>query len=155
MARGMMVFADTQTEAEQKARDEVAKYPEIRVLRSKEIDMSDIQLSTGPPPKAFVVVLEDDDPSRPHDADPKGKVEYETRALFQGMATDPSAMLSGVIEQILCPICEKVVQLDLPSPNWRIKGEPEHFQCPECDGALVRPPDADRNRGDRLGWQPA
>ena len=138
MARGVMVIADTQVEAEEQV---LGGAPQVRVLRSREIDLSDLPpLRAGPIARHWVVVVEHRDAAEeaklPQHDDPENHCERETRLLYLKLATDPELLVDGVIEQFPCPACEHVVRLELPAPREGRKRT--GAVCPACRTPLRR-----------------
>jgi hypothetical protein len=131
-----MTIAETQDEAE---RSVVRSAPQLRVLRSREIDLSGLPpLRSGPLPRHWVVVVELEDPeveaTLPQHADPEDVCERETRLLYLKMATDPELLTTGMIEQFPCPACSSGVRFELPPP--RESRYPLNRQCPDCRAHL-------------------
>jgi len=138
MPRGVMATAMTREDAE---RQVLAEAPRMRIVSSKEIDLRGIVLPTGPPPKMWAVVVEHIDPEKEakllQHADPEGEAEREARRLWTGLATDPESLVTGVIEEFPCPVCDQEIRLELPAP--REASDPEEATCPKCGAGLVRP----------------
>lgn len=132
MARGVMTIGETQDAAE---RTIVDSAPQVRVLRSREIDLSGLPpLQSGPLPRHWVVVVEHEDPeveaTLPQHEDPEGHCERETRLLYLKLAIDPDLLTSGVIEELPCPACASRVRFELPAP--RETRYPLNRQCSDC-----------------------
>lgn len=148
MARGVMATGETRAEAEEQVRREA---PHMKILRSRQIDLSGLPPVGGKPlPKHWVVVVEHPDPAReaelPQHADPEEQVERELRLLYLSMVTDPDLVVSGVIEEFSCPVCDAPVRLEFPAP--REKKPRSRAACPSCRSPLFR---ADPN----TMWAPA
>jgi hypothetical protein len=133
-----MVMAETQEDAENQVR---AEAPQMRVLRAREIDLSDLPpLACGPLPNHWVVVVEHRDPKEeaklPQQDDPEDQCERETRLLYLKLAVDPDLLIEGVIEEFPCPACEHRIRLELPPPpeGRRRTGT----ACPACRTPLKR-----------------
>jgi hypothetical protein len=136
MPRGVMTVAETQQEAE---RQVLRESPQLRILRSREIDLSGLPpLRAGPLPKHWVVVVahEDSDVERtlPQHDDPEDHSERETRLLYLNMATDPDLLTTGVTEELTCPACSSLFRFELPPP--RETRYPLNRQCPDCRAHL-------------------
>lgn len=138
MPRGVLTVADTQEEAE---RQVLAEAPHIQILRSREIDLAGLPpLPAGPLPGHWVVVVQHPDPEEeaklPQHGDPEDHCEREIRLLYLSMAVDPDLVVSGVIEELLCPACGNPVRLELPAPR---EGRPRTgAACPNCRTPLTR-----------------
>jgi hypothetical protein len=133
-----MVLADTQEEAEDQVR---AEAPQMRVMRAREIDLSDLPpLRAGPLRKHWVVVVEHRDPEEeaklPQHDDPENQCERETRLRYLKLAVDPDLLVEGVIEEFPCPACEHRIRLELSPP--REGRERTGAACPECRAPLKR-----------------
>lgn len=131
-----MTIAETQDEAERSVVDSAT---ELRVLRSREIDLSGLpHLQIGTLPKHWVVVVEHEDPvveaTLAQHIDPENHCERETRLLYLKMATDPDLLATGVTEQLPCPACSSRIRLELPAP--RETRYPLNRQCPDCQAHL-------------------
>jgi len=134
-----MTIAETKEDAE---RQVLREAPQVRVLRSREIDMSGIPpLSSGPIRKHWVVVVEHPDPEveagLPQHDDPEEYCEREARLLYLKLGVDPDLLVSGVIEQFPCPACGEEIRLELPAP--REGPERTGGACPHCRTPLTRP----------------
>lgn len=132
VARGVMTIAETQEQAE---RSVLGSAPQLRVLRSREIDLSGLPpLAAGRLPRHWVVVVEHEDPdierTLPQHDDPEDHSERETRLLYLKMATDPDLLTTGVIEELPCPACSSQIRFELPSP--RETRYPLNRQCSKC-----------------------
>lgn len=135
MARGVMAVAETQGEAEDQVLD---GHPQIRVLRSREINLDG--LPGKPLPKHWAVVVEHRDPEReaelPQHEDPEEEAERSARQTYLAMSMHPEMLISGSIEQFACPACGKEIRIELPAP--REKKDSGHADCPECGKHLCR-----------------
>jgi len=124
--------------AEEQVRKEA---PEIRILRSRELDLSGLPpLAGGALSRHWVVVVEHPDPAQEaklvqHD-DPEDHCERSTRQMYLAMSTDPDLLVTGVVEQFTCPACGDEIRIDLPAPRQR--RDPGHSDCPECGTHLSR-----------------
>jgi predicted RNA-binding Zn-ribbon protein involved in translation (DUF1610 family) len=145
MARGAMAIAETREEAEQQF---LKGASQLRVLRSREIDLSGLPPLAGGLPKHWVVVVEHSDPEEEakleQHEDPEEHCERATRQMYLSIATDPDLLVTGVIEQFTCPACGEEIQIELPAPRQR--RDPGHSDCPECGTHLAR-----SHTGD--GWE--
>ncbi len=116
MARGVMAVAETQGEAEDQVLD---GHPQIRVLRSREINLDG--LPGKPLPKHWAVVVEHCDPEReaelPQHEDPEEEAERSARQTYLAMSMHPEMLISGSIEQFACPACGKEIRIELPAPR--------------------------------------
>jgi hypothetical protein len=97
MARGVMAVSETQQEAE---RQVLADAPQMRIVASKRIDLSDLPpLRSRPmPTNLWAVAAEHINPEEeaklPQHEDPLGHCERETRELYQKLAADPLSLVS-------------------------------------------------------------
>lgn len=143
MPRGVMAIAETQQEAERQAVD---GFPQMRVVRSRQIDLSDF-----PDAKIhWCVVVEHRDPGEEgkllqHD-DPEAHCELEARELYAKLCDNPASLITGVIERVDCPACDRDIQIELPPPH--AAPDPEVATCPACSVGLIR-------RKGSLRWLPA
>lgn len=133
-----MTIAETKEDAE---RNVLREAPTVRVLRSREIDLSGLPpLRSGPIPKHWVVVVEHSDPEveagLPQHDDPEEHCERQTRLLYLKLGVDPELLVSGVVEQFPCPACGEQIRLDLPAP--REGRERTGGACPHCRAPLTR-----------------
>jgi hypothetical protein len=138
MPRGVMAIADTRDEAERQVLNEASQ---LRVLRSREIDLSGLPpLLSGPLARHWVVVVEHADPEEeselPQHDDPETRCERETRQMYLKLAINPELLVSGVIEEFACPACDHKIRVELRAP--REARYPEHATCPECQTHLKR-----------------
>jgi hypothetical protein len=140
MARGVMAIAETQAEAEHQIR---AEAPQMRVLRSREIDLTGLPpLASGPVPKHWVVVVEHQDPDEEaklvqHD-DPETHCEREARLLYLKLGIDPMLLVSGnATERFPCPACGEMIELKVAMAR-EAGTKPQNRQCPKCKTPMTR-----------------
>jgi hypothetical protein len=130
-----MAVAETQAEAEAQVLD---GNPQIRVLRSREINLDGLPGKRLP--KHWAVVVEHCDPVREagllQHEDPEEVAERSVRQNYLAMSMDPEMLITGSIEQFPCPACGKEIRIELPAP--REKRDPGHTDCPECGKHLCR-----------------
>lgn len=81
MARGAGVIGSTREEAIGTIEAEG-----LRVVDCVEIELGDIELQASAVPRMWVVVIEDDDPTKiEQDDDPIAKVTHQVRTMFLAM----------------------------------------------------------------------
>jgi hypothetical protein len=128
-----MAVADSQEAAERQVVDEA---PQMRVLRSREIDLSDFPSR----PKHWCVVVEHIDPDEeaklPQHDDPESHCEREARELYAHLFDNPASLVTTVIEEFDCPACHQKVRLELPPPHEA--ADQETARCPRCRAELTR-----------------
>jgi hypothetical protein len=117
MPRGVMAIAETRDEAE---RQVFGAAIQVRILRSREIDMGGLPPLQGPLRRHWVVVVEHPDPDEeaklPQHEDPETHCERETRLMYLKLAVDPMLLVTGSVEQFACPACAASIEIKLPPP---------------------------------------
>lgn len=141
-----MTVAPTQEEAEQSVLREA---PQMRVLRSREINLDGIApmlTSTLDRHWAVVVAPADFDESQDQLSDPlpEDVCERDTQVLYLRLAVDPLRAATGTLEEFACPACGETVHLELPVPSRPPKAV--NRQCPHCRNPLTQPVNA-------LAWE--
>jgi hypothetical protein len=156
MARGVWTTGASRAEAEGSVD---AERHRVHIVTCREIDLSGLpDLPSGPLPRHWVVVVEDQTPElaaeRPQHEDPEEEAERAVRLNYLSMAIDPELLVSGEIEEFSCPGCGGKVRIELPPQ--REKAHPGNFGCPHCRAHLrlgdsglweVAPPGPRRDSG--------
>lgn len=137
--RAVMTIATSQQEAKQKV---LAEAPDVRVLRSRKINLDGIAVMLGKPLDqhwAVVVAPADyeDPPDEAPDPLPEDVCERDAQIFYLRMAVDPSRAASGVIEQFPCPSCGETVHRKLPVPSR--PPQTVNCRCEHCRMPLTRP----------------
>lgn len=91
MPRGVHAIGETQEQAERQVLNESSR---VRVLRSREIDLSDFTSREGLiTERHWAVVVEHEDPNEearlPQHDDPEARCERETRELYAALGEQP------------------------------------------------------------------
>jgi hypothetical protein len=138
MPRGVAVRAETREEAEHQI---LAEAPDMRILRSREIDLTGLPpVATGPIGKHWVVVVEhpdrDQEAKLPQHDDPEANCEREFRLLYLKLAISPDLLVTGEIQEFSCPGCGHRIRLDLPPARERRPRT--KAACPSCRTPLKR-----------------
>jgi hypothetical protein len=143
MPRGVAAVAETREEAESQV---LADAPNMRVLRSREIDLTGLPpLPTGPIPQHWVVVVEhpnpDEEAKLPQHEDPETHCERELRLLYLKLAVDPDLLVTGEIEKFACPACGDPIRLEMPPAGERRARL--GAACSSCRAPLKRSSESD------------
>jgi hypothetical protein len=139
VVRAALAIAPTREEAERQVLDGA---PQLRILRSREMNLDGVAAMLGKPlEKHWAVVFAPDDydarDEQIADPSPEDVCERETQIFYLRLAVDPTRVASGSIEEFPCPACGETVHLELPAPSGPPKAV--NCQCEHCRTPLTRP----------------